>query len=136
MAGAAWPTRTGIRIAPVYTPPAHRGRGYGSAVTAAATRAQLDAGRSACYLYTDLANLTSNQLYRALGYEPVTDVDRLRFGPPPGDRARRQAIRPPGCPALLERLRGWLGGVDRVVVADGAEAGRRLVPARRSANRR
>jgi predicted GNAT family acetyltransferase len=80
MAGAGAFTIRGARVAPVYTPPAHRGHGYGSAVTAAVTRHLLDAGRSETYLFTDLANPTSNAIYAALGYEPVSDVDRYRLG--------------------------------------------------------
>ena len=41
LAGWGGPTPTGIRIGPVYTPPEHRRRGYGSAVTAAVSSAQL-----------------------------------------------------------------------------------------------
>ena len=68
-----WGGRTpnGVRIGPVYTPPEHRRRGYGSAVTAAVTAAQLAAGRRFCFLYTDLANPTSNKIYADIGYEPV-----------------------------------------------------------------
>jgi GNAT superfamily N-acetyltransferase len=61
-----------VRIAPVYTVPAHRQRGYGGAVTATASRAALDAG-AAVVLFTDLANPTSNELYQRLGYRPVAD---------------------------------------------------------------
>ena len=67
------PLRAGsARIGPVYTPPAHRGHGYGSGVTAAATRSILDE-RGVPVLFTDLANPTSNKIYRALGYRPVED---------------------------------------------------------------
>ncbi len=76
MAVAAWPTMTGIRISSVYTPPAERGRGFATAVTAAVTASQLAAGRRSCFLYTDVANPTSNRIYRSLGYRPVADVDR------------------------------------------------------------
>jgi GNAT superfamily N-acetyltransferase len=58
------------RIGPVYTPPARRGRGYGSAVTAAATRSILDEG-AVPVLFTDVANPTSNKIYQQLGYRPV-----------------------------------------------------------------
>ena len=58
------------RIGPVYTPPERRGHGYGSAVTAAATRDVLDDG-AVPVLFTDLANPTSNRIYRAIGYRPV-----------------------------------------------------------------
>jgi GNAT superfamily N-acetyltransferase len=58
------------RVGPVYTPPEQRGRGYGSAVTAAATQAILDDG-GVPVLFTDLANPTSNKIYQLLGYRPV-----------------------------------------------------------------
>jgi predicted GNAT family acetyltransferase len=60
------------RVGPVYTPTAARGHGYGSAVTAAATRSILDEG-AIPVLFTDLANPTSNKIYQAMGYEPVED---------------------------------------------------------------
>ena len=72
---AGWGGRTpnGIRIGPVYTPPEHRRRGFGSAVTAAVSARQLAAGRRFCFLYTDLANPTSNKIYMDLGYAPICD---------------------------------------------------------------
>jgi uncharacterized protein len=78
-----WGGRTpnGIRIGPVYTPPEHRRRGYAGALTAAVTARLLTTHRF-CFLFTDLANPTSNALYARIGYEPVTDVDQYRFGPP------------------------------------------------------
>jgi RimJ/RimL family protein N-acetyltransferase len=60
-------------VAFVYTPPHLRGRGYASAVVAALTRRELDAGQERCALFTDLANPTSNHIYQALGYEPRAD---------------------------------------------------------------
>ncbi|MFD4524809.1 GNAT family N-acetyltransferase [Streptomyces sp. NPDC058470] len=62
-----------IRVDPVYTPAHLRGRGYAGAVTVAVSRAALAAGAREVVLYTDPANLTSNALYRRLGYVPVTD---------------------------------------------------------------
>ncbi|MEV0201189.1 GNAT family N-acetyltransferase [Nonomuraea sp. NPDC050691] len=61
------------RIGPVYTPPACRGHGYGSAVTAYASRMALDERGDEVVLFTDLANPTSNAIYQAIGYEPVGD---------------------------------------------------------------
>ena len=78
-AGSGSPTPNGIRIGPVYTPPEDRRRGYASALVAAASQALLDQGRTFCFLFTDLANPTSNQVYQAIGYEPVTDVDQYRL---------------------------------------------------------
>ena len=71
--GYGSPTPTGVRIGPVYTPPAHRGRGYASALTAHVSTEQLAGGRSFCFLYTDLANPTSNKIYAAIGYRRVCD---------------------------------------------------------------
>jgi len=80
LAGCGGDTPSGSRIGPVYTPPEHRGRGYGSAVTAAITRARLQVGRRFCFLYTDLANPTSNRIYLDLGYERVGDSREYVFG--------------------------------------------------------
>lgn len=81
MAAVTRPTPTGIAIGPVYTPPAERGHGFASAVTAAASQAQLDQGRRFVCLFTDLANPTSNRIYQAIGFEPVIDVDMWTFDP-------------------------------------------------------
>jgi predicted GNAT family acetyltransferase len=80
-AGVSGPTPRGIRIGPVYTPSARRGRGYASNLVAEVSQRQLDAGRSFCFLFTDLANPTSNRIYQAIGYAPVVDVDQYRFPP-------------------------------------------------------
>ena len=80
LVGAGGETPHGIRIGPVYTPPERRSRGYASSLTAAASQDQLDRGRQFVFLFTDLANPTSNKIYRAIGYEPVCDVDQYRFG--------------------------------------------------------
>jgi predicted GNAT family acetyltransferase len=81
VAGVTGPTPNGIRIGPVYTPPEDRGHGFASAVTAAASQAELDAGRRFVFLFTDLTNPTSNRIYQAIGYEPVIDVDQWSFEP-------------------------------------------------------
>jgi uncharacterized protein len=44
------------------------------------SQAQLGAGRRFCFLFTDLANPTSNKIYQQIGYQPVTDVDQYRIG--------------------------------------------------------
>jgi GNAT superfamily N-acetyltransferase len=64
------------RIGPVYTPPKHRGIGYASAAVAEVSQRVLDAGARPC-LFTDQANPTSNRIYSAIGYRPVTDMANL-----------------------------------------------------------
>ena len=79
LAGFGGATPNGIRVGPVYTPPELRRRGYASALTAALTRTLLEGGRRFCFLFTDLANPTSNSIYQRIGYEPVSDVDQWAF---------------------------------------------------------
>lgn len=67
------------RVAPVYTPPERRRRGYASVLVAAVSQAVLDASASRSALFTDLANPTSNHVYTALGYRPVADVTAYSF---------------------------------------------------------
>jgi predicted GNAT family acetyltransferase len=78
LAGHAGETPDGARVGPVYTPPELRGRSYASALTAALT-GQLLEQRRFCFLYTDLANPTSNSIYQRIGYRPVTDITLWRF---------------------------------------------------------
>src|SRR4051794_1327852 len=40
---------------------------------AAVSQHLLDSGRKFCFLFTDLANPTSNKIYQQIGYEPVSD---------------------------------------------------------------
>ncbi len=77
------PTPHGIRIGPVYTPMERRGHGYASALVAAVSQIQLEAGRRFVYLFTDLANPTSNHIYQTIGYEPVADVEEWIFASDP-----------------------------------------------------
>jgi predicted GNAT family acetyltransferase len=79
LAGFGGATPNGIRIGPVYTPPGLRGRGYASALVAALSQLLLDGGRRFCFLYTDLANPTSNAIYRRIGYRLVCESAELRF---------------------------------------------------------
>ena len=66
------------RISGVWTPPVLRGHGYASAVVAALSNDRMDRGER-CILYTDLANPTSNAIYRALGYRRIGDSISIRF---------------------------------------------------------
>jgi uncharacterized protein len=85
LAGWGGPTPNGIRIGPVYTPPELRGRGYATALTAELSQQLLDGrlypgGRRFCFLYTDLANPTSNAIYERIGYRRVAEAAEVVFG--------------------------------------------------------
>ncbi|MFG2994186.1 GNAT family N-acetyltransferase [Streptomyces sp. NPDC048257] len=73
LAGFSRPIGSAARVGPVYTPPGHRGRGYGAGITHAASEAAYAAGATEVLLFTDLANPTSNRIYLRLGYTPVED---------------------------------------------------------------
>ena len=79
MAGASGPTPSGIRINWVYTPDLLRGRGFASALVATLSRKLLSEGRQFCFLYTDLANPTSNNIYQKIGYIAVCDSAQHTF---------------------------------------------------------
>jgi GNAT superfamily N-acetyltransferase len=64
----------------VYTPPEHRRRGYAAHCTAGASEKALIAGALTCVLFTQLNNPQSNAIYRRLGYMPVEEYLRYRFG--------------------------------------------------------
>jgi predicted GNAT family acetyltransferase len=74
MAGWTGAAPNGRRISFVFTPAEERRRGYAAACVAALSRALLAAGKSYCCLYADLANPTSNAIYRRIGYKPLFDA--------------------------------------------------------------
>lgn len=63
----------------VYTPLASRRRGHATAAVAALSARMLADGRSACVLFTDLANPTSNAIYRRIGYVPGINFENIVF---------------------------------------------------------
>jgi predicted GNAT family acetyltransferase len=72
-------TPNGARIGGVYTPETNRRRGYATALVAEVSRAQLAEGRKFCFLFTDLANPTSNSIYPKVGYRAVADFREYDF---------------------------------------------------------
>ena len=71
--------RVGSRIGPVYTPAEHRGRGYATRLVAELSAARLAMGDPACFLFTDLANATSNAIYERIGYVKLCDAQEYAF---------------------------------------------------------
>ena len=81
LSGWGGPTPNGLRVGPVYTPPELRGRGYATALVAGLSQTLLDGGRSFVFLYTDLANPTSNAIYERIGYVRVAESAMIEFRP-------------------------------------------------------
>jgi predicted GNAT family acetyltransferase len=102
LCGYGSPTPNGVRIGPVYTPPEFRGHGYATLLTAHVCERRLAVagsagsgaagarpadrapeggagGRRFCFLYTDLANPTSNAIYERIGYRLVCESAEVRF---------------------------------------------------------
>jgi predicted GNAT family acetyltransferase len=73
---AAWTGKTpsGVRINLVYTPRELRGKGYGTACVKALTKQQLEQGNAFCWLYTDISSAASPNIFKRIGYWPVSDV--------------------------------------------------------------
>jgi predicted GNAT family acetyltransferase len=73
---AAWTGKTpnGVRIILVYTPRELRGKGYATACVAELTRQQLSKGSVFCWLYTDLSSAAAPNIFKKIGYWPVSDV--------------------------------------------------------------
>ena len=67
------PTPEGIRLGPVYTPPERRRQGYATSLVAEVSARLLGGGFRRCYLFTDLANPTSNAIYRRIGYQQMCE---------------------------------------------------------------
>jgi uncharacterized protein len=79
MVGGRQFSATAARIAPVYTPPEYRRQGYATAGVAALSQKLLEQGCKRCFLFTDLANPTSNAIYQKIGYRPVCDWHDYSF---------------------------------------------------------
>ena len=81
---AGWGTAgvADARIAPVYTEPPVRGRGYATALVGTLAGELLAQGRRAIFLLTDVANPTSNAIYARIGFRPLSDTFRFDFVQP------------------------------------------------------
>ena len=78
MAKKTRPTYSGIAINQVFTPTEYRRRGYATSCVASLCRLLLTEYKFCC-LYTDLANPTSNKIYRDIGFRRVADSVSFKF---------------------------------------------------------
>jgi ribosomal protein S18 acetylase RimI-like enzyme len=78
------PVRDGqCKIAPVYTPPDRRHRGFGAAATAAAVRSAQRRGANEITLFTDADYAPSNDCYRGLGFQVIGEFAEYDVLPAP-----------------------------------------------------
>ncbi len=77
MAAQARPTRHGITVNYVYTPPEYRKKGYATSCVAQLSQYLLDSGYEFCSLFTDADNPTSNKIYQSMGYRWVADFSNV-----------------------------------------------------------
>jgi uncharacterized protein len=73
-------TEKGVNVGGVYTPPELRKKGYATTCVAELSKQILQSGKQFCMLYTDLANPTSNSIYKKMGYVEVADSVQHEFG--------------------------------------------------------
>jgi predicted GNAT family acetyltransferase len=74
------PTRSGVSIGSVYTPPDMRRKGYGSACVAELSRLLLGSGWQVCCLFVDLENPIARRIYHNTGYRPACEYTEYVFG--------------------------------------------------------
>jgi predicted GNAT family acetyltransferase len=80
MAVTTRPTRHGISVGGVYTPPDLRNRGYATACVGELSRRLIDSGWSYCSLFADLRNAAANKVYERIGYQPLCEYAEILFG--------------------------------------------------------
>jgi uncharacterized protein len=79
MACRTRPTRRGISVGMVYTPPEARRRGYATACVAELSRTLLRSGWDFCSLFADILNPVSNNIYQKIGYRPIGEFTVYTF---------------------------------------------------------
>ena len=98
-AGATAAVAGVARVNFVYTPPEHRRRGYAAACVSELSAHLLASEADTCVLYAQLANPTSNGVYRSIGYRAVTEILLYRLSteraPSGGEQERDGWPRPP-----------------------------------------
>ncbi len=73
-------TDDGVRIAPVYTPPEERGKGYATACVGQLMQQLLRGGVRWCSLFADVDNPASNRIYQRLGFKEACRYRGFDFG--------------------------------------------------------
>ena len=72
-------TPNGLRISGVYTPGAHRNRGYASNAVAGVSQRALDDGRAHCVLFAETHHTATLRVYQTIGYELLHETVVIEF---------------------------------------------------------
>lgn len=78
MAVSSRPTRRGISIGGVFTPPSERNHGYATSCVAALCE-ELLSKYDFCLLFADLSNPVSNSIYMKMGFKEYCDTTNYSF---------------------------------------------------------
>ncbi len=79
MAMTTRPTRNGISVSLVFTPPELRGRGHATACVGELSRLLLESGWGYCALFAAVSNAAAIHVYERIGYRPACDYDEYVF---------------------------------------------------------
>ena len=79
MAARNRPTRHGISISYVYTPPQFRRQGYAYALVYQLSQHLLNTGNTFCALFADQKNPSSNRIYQRIGYQQISAFEEYTF---------------------------------------------------------
>lgn len=82
MSCIARPTREGITINYVYTPPENRGKGYAIKTVQALCQKMLNHDYKFCTLFSDIHNPVSNKMYKKIGFKPIKAFISVKFNEP------------------------------------------------------
>ncbi|WP_240339668.1 GNAT family N-acetyltransferase [Halobacillus ihumii] len=74
-------TPNGATVNAVFTPDEYKRKGYATQAVASLTKTLLAEGYEFCALYTDLANATSNTIYKKIGYNLIGQSLVYHFAP-------------------------------------------------------
>ncbi|WP_226581584.1 GNAT family N-acetyltransferase [Halobacillus litoralis] len=80
MVSRARTTKNGATINAVYTPDQYKRNGYASQAVWHLSALLLEEGFNFCSLYTDLANPTSNSIYKKIGYQQIGESVVYHYG--------------------------------------------------------
>jgi GNAT superfamily N-acetyltransferase len=102
MAMKTRPTRRGITVSYVYTPPGSRGRGYATSCVSELSRVLLGAGWEFCALFADVDNPIAIHIYDKIGYRRVCEYLEYDFPVvPPGKLTKDDGRRANGSEELV-----------------------------------